>query len=148
MLLQLRRYDVKVKYVGSKSVLLADTLSRLILPGTDKNVPGLNVQIAQVIKIRPTKLATMQEETVADPSLQMLKTLIQSGWPESMQDLPNEVKPYWYFKDELGIIDGLIMKGTRVIIPSSMRSESLTRLHDGHQGTSSTLQRALAKHAK
>ena len=84
----------------------------------------------------------MQEETTADPCLQTLKTLIQSVWPESMQDLPNEVKPYWCFKDELGIIDCLIMKGIRVIIPSSMRSESLTRLHDGHQGTSSTLQRA------
>ena len=76
MLLWLRRYDVKVKYVGSKSVLLADTLSRLIVPGTDKNIPGLNVQIVKVLKIRPTKLATMQEETVADPSVQLLKTLI------------------------------------------------------------------------
>ena len=142
MLLWLRRYDVKVKYVASKSVSLADTLSRLIEPGTDTNIPGLNVQIAQVLEIRQKKLATMQEETMADPFLQMLKSLIQSGWPESMQDLPNEVKPCWCFKDELSITDGLIMKGTRVIIPSSMRSESLTRLHDGHQGTSSTLQRA------
>ena len=114
----------------------------LIVPGTDKNIPGLNVQIAQVLKIRPTKLATMQEEITAHPCLQMLKTLIQSVWPETMQDLPNEVKLYWYLKDELGIIDGLIMKGTRVIIPSSMRSESPTRLHDGHQGPASTLQRA------
>ena len=105
LLLWLRRYDVKVKYVGSKSVLLADTLSRLIEPGTDKNIPGLNVQIAQVLKIRQTKLATMQEETMADPCLQILKSLIPSGWPESMQDLPNEVKPYLCVKDELGIID-------------------------------------------
>ena len=111
MLLRLRRYDVKVKYVGSKSVLLSDTLSHLIVPGTDKNIPELNFQIAQVLKIRPTKLAAMQKETMADPCLQMLKTLIQSGWSKSMQDLPNEIKPYWCFKGELGIIDGFIMKG-------------------------------------
>ena len=75
------------------------------MPGTDKNTPGLNVQIAHILKIRPIKLATMQEEAMADPCLQMLKTFIQSGWPESMQDLPYEIKLYWCFKDELGIIE-------------------------------------------
>ena len=126
ILLRLRRYEVKVKYVGTKGVLLADTLSRLIVPGTDENIPGMNVQKAQVLKIYPTKLAMMQEETRAYRCLKMLMALIQSGWPESMQDLPNELKLFWCFTDDLGITDGLIMKGTRVIMPSSMRSESLT----------------------
>ena len=76
MLLWLRRYEIKVQYVGNKGVLLSDTLSRLIVPGTDENIPGLNVQIAQALKIRSTKLAMMQEETRADRCLQMLKTLI------------------------------------------------------------------------
>lgn len=31
MLLRLSKYNLKVKYVGAKSVLLADTLSRLII---------------------------------------------------------------------------------------------------------------------
>ena len=134
MLLRFRRYEVKVKYVGSKGVLLVDTLSCLRVPGTDGNIPGLNVQIAQLLKTHPTKLAMMQEETRTGRCQQMLKILIQCGWLECARS-PNELKPFLCFKDELGIADGLIMKGTRVIIPSSMRSESLTRLHDSHQGT-------------
>ena len=59
-----------------------------------------------------------------------------------MQDLPQHLHPYWCFCDELTILDGLVMKGNRVIIPTSMRPDTLSRLHDAHQGITSTLQRA------
>ncbi|CAB4003690.1 Hypothetical predicted protein [Paramuricea clavata] len=53
MLLRLSIYNVQVKYVGSKSVLLADTLSRLVDPSKAKEIPGLDINIAQVIKVEP-----------------------------------------------------------------------------------------------
>lgn len=142
MLLRLRTYDVQVKYVSAKNVLLADTLSRLIKPGSDSTIPGLDVSIAQVLKIRQTRLACLQEETKCDPVLSQLSELVNNGWPESMQDLPESVQPYWCFRDELAIMDGLVMKGSRVIVPSASRADTLQRLHDGHQGVSATLQRA------
>ena len=65
-----------------------------------------------------------------------------NGWPDCMSDLPETLQPYWCFLDELAILDGLIMKGNRVVVPSALRGETLTRLHDGHQGLTSTLQHA------
>ena len=65
MLLRLRMY-VSVKYVGAKSVLLADTLSRLTRAGTDRTSPNLVVSIALVMKIKPTYLVTIQRETQSD----------------------------------------------------------------------------------
>ena len=59
-----------------------------------------------------------------------------------MQDLPQHLHPYWCFRDELTILDGLAVKGNRVIIPTSMRPDTFSRLHDAHQGITSTLQRA------
>ena len=56
MLLRLSKYDTHVNYVGSKSVLLADTLSWLVQPGTAKAIPGLDINIAQVLKVEPTRL--------------------------------------------------------------------------------------------
>ena len=50
------KYDNQVKYVRSKSVLLADTLSRLIKPGSARAIPGLDVDIALVLKVEPTRL--------------------------------------------------------------------------------------------
>ena len=142
MLLRLSKYDTQVKYVGSKSVLLADTLSRLVQPGTAKEIPGLDINIAQVMKVEPTRLESLQEETKADSTLASLTDFIITGWPDSMQDLPDNLHPYWCFRDELTILDGLVMKGSRVVIPASMRSGTLARLHDAHQGLTSTLQRA------
>ena len=66
MLLRLSKYDIQVKYIGSKSVLLADTLSRLIEPGSAREIPGLDINIAQVLKVEPTRLESLQEETKAD----------------------------------------------------------------------------------
>jgi transposase InsO family protein len=142
MLLRLAKYNIEVKYVGAKCVLLADTLSRLVTPGGDKEITGLDVTIAQVLKIAPTRLDSLRAETQADPTLQTLSGLITSGWPDSMQDLTADVRHYWCFRDELTILDGLIMKGNRVVIPSAARMATLERLHDAHQGITSTLQRA------
>ena len=56
--------------------------------------------------------------------------------------VPEHLHPYWCFHDELTILDGLIMKGNRVVIPTSMRPATLNRLLDAHQGLTSMLQRA------
>ncbi len=142
MLLHLAKYDITVKYIGAKSVLLADTLSRLVKPGVDKEIPGLDVNIAGIMKIKSIHLKSLCEETKSDETLVTLKDHIITGWPNSMQDLPVMLHPYWCFQDELTVLDGLIMKGNRVIVPASMRPETLECLHDAHQGLTSTLQRA------
>ena len=123
-------------------MLLADTLSRLVEQGSAREIPGLDVSIAQVLKMEPTRLESLQEDTKADPTLAELTDLILTGWPNSMQDIPEHLHPYWCFRDELTILDGLIMKGNRVVIPTSMRSATLNRLHDAHQGLTSMLRRA------
>ena len=63
MLLRLSKYDIQVVYVGSKSVLLADTLSRVVEQGSAREIPGLEISIAQVLKVEPTRLESLQEDT-------------------------------------------------------------------------------------
>ena len=133
MLLRLSKYDIQVVYVGFKSVLFADTLSRLVEQGSAREIPGLDISIAQVLKVEPTRLESLQEDTKADPTLAELTDLILTGWPNNMQDIPEHLHPYWCFRDELTILDGLIMKGNRVVIPTSRRLATLNRRHDAHQ---------------
>ena len=40
-----------------------------------------------------------------------------------------QIKPYWSYKEDLSIINGILLKGERLIIPSSMRKEVLKQLH-------------------
>ena len=43
---------------------------------------------------------------------------------------------------ELTIQDGLILKGDRIIVPSTMRKEILSLIHHGHQGIETIKNRA------
>ena len=80
MLLTLRMYSLQVKYISVKSVLVADTLSRLVKPGTDPAVPDLNFTVSQVLKIRPTHVESLQDKTKANPTLSPLRDFIINGW--------------------------------------------------------------------
>ena len=51
---------------------------------------------------------------------------IQQGWPQKMNELLECLHPYWSFRDELGMVDGLIFQGIRIIVPSSLGTDTLT----------------------
>ena len=58
------------------------------------------------------------------------------------QGVPTEVQKYWTFHEELTIEDGLILKGTRIIIPDEKREEILKLIHEGHLGLNKCKMRA------
>ena len=48
----------------------------------------------------------------------------------------------WNFREELTIEDGLILKGDRIVVPTSLRKEILSIIHQGHLGQEKCLLRA------
>ena len=52
------------------------------------------------------------------------------------------VQTYFGFREELAIVNGLIVKGHRVVIPSQLRDEALKLLHSSHMGIVKTKDRA------
>ena len=69
-----------------------------------------------------------------DETLCVLKVFIESGWPTQRKDVPITVRPYYNYRQELSILNGLILKDSRIVVPSSLRSEMKTILHSGHLG--------------
>ena len=53
----------------------------------------------------------------------------------------SDVKPYWSYKEEI-LINGILFKGERLIIPASMRKAVLKQLHQAHLGIEKTKLRA------
>ena len=43
-----------------------------------------------------------------------------------------ELIPYWRAKSFLTLADGLLMHGNRIMIPKSLREETLEKVHAGH----------------
>ena len=62
-----------------------------------------------------------------------MQTIIK-GWPERRDECPPNLKSFWNYRDELSILDGLVLKGTRIIIPEQCQEEVLEKLHEGHFG--------------
>ena len=141
MLLRLMQYDVEIVYKCGKQMYLADMLSRSYLPVTQRD------QFAQVntvahLRISQERLEEIKKATQADPTLQILKSVILHGWPQSKQDVPPQITPYFSCRDELAVYDGLIFKGERVVIPASLRKSIKEKLHSSHLGGESMLRRA------
>ena len=62
-------------------------------------------------------------EMVKDVLLVKLARVIQNGWPTQCADLDKELYVFWIHRLNLSIIDGIIMNGTRIVIPKSLQAE-------------------------
>ena len=52
------------------------------------------------------------------------------------------IKPYFTFRDELAVVNGLILKGDRILVPKSLCEQCLKCIHKSHMGITKTLARA------
>lgn len=57
-----------------------------------------------------------------------------SSTREEKERGPGKEVAYWNYHDELTAADGLVLKGTRVVIPKSLQPGVLRQLHYAHQG--------------
>ena len=60
------------------------------------------------------------------------------GWPYSKDEISDELKLYWSYRDELAVSDGIVLKGMCIIIPNSLRQQVLDQLHINHMGIEKT----------
>ena len=81
-----------------------------------------------------TKIELIHEETSKDPTLTLLRHYIHMGWPNDCRMLPQELHTFWNYREDLSMENGLIMKGARLLIPSTLRKKVLEQIHDGHLG--------------
>ena len=58
--------------------------------------------------------------TLDDDHLGMLSKYVLYGWPSTKAAM-QVLQPYWSSRDETAIIDGIVMKGRRIIVPLSCK---------------------------
>ena len=91
---------------------IADTLSRAALVQADKRSVAPVEQIFQIgqqtpfeqfleninhtefLKVTDDRLRQIQQQTVEDTALQVLKTTILTGWPETKEEVPVIIREY------------------------------------------------------
>ena len=114
---------------------LANCLSRLDTINDNIKLPKLHIyQITNQLKARSDTLNQLCIATQEDDKLILLKHTITNRWPNSIREVPSEIKAYWTFREELTIEDGLVLKGIQIVIPKNKCKQILTMLHEGHLG--------------
>ena len=135
-------------YQPGTKMHVSDALSGL----TDHNdnskanaIPGLDISVHDVkvfTEMSVLSLAKIKKVTEAEPDLKTLKQCINDGFPENKADCLESLRGYFNFREELAIIDGLILKGHWCVIPSALHDEALKLLHHSHMGIVKTKDRA------
>ena len=146
LLLRLTNYNVELWWIPGKEMIFSDHLSCNVIAGDSSNKPtceGLDLKIHDVyLNASDDKCLSLANETNKDPMVQALKHQIIKGWPSTRSECSDNLKDFWNYRDELSVLDGLVLKGTCIVIPESYRDEILDQLHEGHFGIDRTKLRA------
>ena len=65
-------------------------------------------------------LGKIRELTLHDNDLQVLKTHIINVFPLHINQCPECIRPFFPYRDGLTIYNGLILKGSRIVIPTEL----------------------------
>ena len=58
----------------------------------------------------------LQEATSQDQHLQCLMEYIVQGWAESKDQLSQDIRAYWIFRDDIAVITGVVIKGRCIVL--------------------------------
>lgn len=134
-------YDVIYK-PGSQNHT-ADCLSRLPLhvpadPSTD-----VEPELVALISSTLSSLPVSDFDSACSSCLEMvaLREQISRGWPPSIWAVAQNLMPYYKIRDELSVRGHYIFRGSRLVVPVSLRHTLITLAHESHQGIVRTKQR-------
>ena len=145
--MRLMRFRYSIIHVPGKDLWTADALSRApssppVLSDTQLEEDA-NIYLCSVLDSLPASAEKLDQIRIMQDQDEICRELVQyclKGWPAQ---LPVALKPYWQYRGHLTVISGLLLMDSRIVIPTSLRVEMLSKLHDGHQGIARS--RALAK---
>ena len=145
MLLQLQKYNLKVKYKKGKYMYLADTLSRahrLEVHTCEFSQNLESIDNTTALALSNDWIQEIRQASANDPVMQTLQKTIQEGWPAKKSEVPEIIWPYFGIRDELVLEGELVFKGQRLVVPMVLRKDVLTMIHVAHIGVEGCIRRA------
>ena len=126
MLIQLLDYTLDVKYQPGAQMHLSDTISRLSThdSNTGSTIKNLDMSVHTIKELtgfNSLSVAKICERTTKDLLMQQLIQHINDGFPDLSTKFPEAIRPFFSFRDELSVCNGIFLKGhNRIIVPESL----------------------------
>lgn len=120
--LTLSAYEYSIEYCPGKNIQDADALSRLLLPQKVRvAIPGdLHLLREHLDTASPVTAKEIAQWTERDPVLSRVRRF---GWPSNVSG--EELQPYSRRKEELSVLDGCLLWGSRVVVYTQTRPGSV-----------------------
>ena len=135
--IRLMPYNFTTKYVRGCENSVADCLSRL---PDGKTVPPTELDVS-IASLQGEALQSLTEKELQECTAKELNQVlecIQKGWPRSANLCKGIIKDYFAIRHELCVVENLIFRGERIVVPPSLRHRLLGFAHEGHFGMSKT----------
>ncbi|KAL5010683.1 hypothetical protein ScPMuIL_012988 [Solemya velum] len=149
--MRLMRFEYSIHHVPGKELYTADALSRAPIAGTlnkveEEFVDAVEMYVDSIVQQIPATGPGLEEIRMnleTDPVCKVITEYCLNGWPGyEKPSITTVTRPYWQIRDELSVCYGLLLRGSRLVIPTIMRAEVLHRIHEGHQGIVKCRERA------
>ena len=141
MRMRLMKYSFEVEHCPGKDLVDVDAFSRAPtqLPKEEELFAERDVEchVMAALEQMPasdSRLEEIRSKTCEDETLVELTKIISRGWPAEKKDCSESIKPYWDSRAGLTTVNGLVLRGSQIVIPKSMRKDMLERIHEGHLG--------------
>ena len=125
MLVQLLDYTLDVTYQPGSQMHLSDAISRLPTHDNSKGttIENLDVSIYTIEELtgfNSLSVDKIHQHTTKDQTMQLLIQHINEGFRQFSTKLPDSIKAYFSFRDELTVCNGMVLKGhNRIVVPES-----------------------------
>ena len=126
-------FDYEIEHRSSTQRCNADGLSRLPLATTEdeenQSVDPVEAFHVSQFSMLPVTWQQVRKATQRDSTLAQVYEHVMKDWHENKD--PN-LQPFYSRRNELTVHQGCIIWGSRVVIPTKLRSEVLQVLHESH----------------
>ena len=106
-----------------------------------KTVDKYVCEILSTVPATDSHIKRIQKCQEEDEECQKLVQYCNNGWPNK-KAVPSILKPYYQVVSQLSVVDGLLLRGVRIVAPRSLHLEVLDQIHASHQGIQKCRQRA------
>ncbi len=134
------RFKFTISHIPGKDLVTADALSR---------APRRHSQTQLYLSITSSALYQHLNNDWKSWRLTNNKILCvgksynfcNEGWPDRA-NINGPIKPYLHLASEYSVVNGLLLRGSCIVVPTSLQLEIFFKLHKGHQGITKTRERA------
>lgn len=135
-------YNFKVEYRRGSDNKVADALSRLPAPGTEGEEQAEEEVVSLVTSV--VHREDLQRATEEDDTLQSVMHCVQTAWP-ARKNLTADLVPYYEVRSELSVVDGLLLRSERFVIPAKLTAMFVQNAHESNPRSVKTKRRLREK---